>query len=78
MSSCHPISLCLLCGQQAFLFFAALKNKYRFEWTKKREEAFSKRKTFITSSPILTLLREGSPLLLYLSVTNEAMSSVPV
>lgn len=61
-------------GGKAFLFFAILKKKERFEWTFECEEAFSKVKDFLVLPPILTRLLEEL-LLLYLSVLYQAMRS---
>lgn len=59
-------------------FFVALKKKMRFESTPECEEAFTKVNNFLTSPPILTHPRDGSPLLLNLSVIDQAMSLVLV
>lgn len=67
-------------NDKAFLFFSSLKKKKIFEYTVllECEEAFSKVKTFQTSSTILIRLREDLSLLLYLSDINQVMSSVLV
>lgn len=65
-------------GDKAFLFFVALKRKENFEWTTKCEEVLSKIKEFLTSPPILTRPKEDSPLIFYLSVTKQVMSSILV
>lgn len=57
-------------GDKAFLFFTALKKKERFEWTFDCEEAFTKFNNFLSSPPVLTRLKDGSSLLLYLSITD--------
>lgn len=63
-------------GYKTFLFFTPLKKKERDNQTRDFKEAFIKVNNLLTSPPILTLLREGSSLLLYLSVTSQATSSV--
>lgn len=59
-----------------FLFFSTLKMKERFKWTIECKEDFSKVKSFFTLPLILTRPREESLLLLYFSVTDQALSSV--
>lgn len=63
---------------QDFLFFSTIKKKEKFKWTSKCDEAFQRVKYFLMSPLILTRLREGSPLHLYLSITNLAISSLLV
>lgn len=63
---------------KAFLFFVALKKKERLEWITKCEKDFTKLKYFLTSPLVLTPPKEGSPLLLYLSITDQVMCSVRV
>lgn len=65
-------------GNKAFLFFTALKKKERFERTPEREQAFTKVKNFLTFLPILSRLKDGLSLLLYLSVIDQVISSVLV
>lgn len=64
--------------ENAFLFFATLNKKNIFKYTSKCENEFTKLKEFLTSPLILTRLKEESPLLLYLSVTDQAISFVLV
>lgn len=65
--------------ENAFLFFATLnKKKNIFKYTSKCENEFTKLKEFLTSLPILTRLKEESSLLLYLLVTDQAISFVLV
>ena len=53
-----------------------MKKKEIFECTTKCEYVFTKVKAFLTSPLVLTCPREWFPLLLYLSVMNQEMSSV--
>lgn len=59
-------------------FFETLKNPKDFQWTKKCESALVELKTNLTSLPLLSkpLLREV--LLLYLAVSEHAVSAVLV
>lgn len=63
---------------KSILFFVALNSKESFEWTPKCKDDFTKVKNFLTPPSVLILLREVSSLLLYRSVTDQAINSVPV
>jgi hypothetical protein len=65
-------------GEKSFHFFSTLKKGERFTWTKQCEETFQKLKEFLASPPILTLPQPKVPLLLYLAVSENAMSSTLV
>lgn len=60
-------------GDKAFIFFVALKMQEKFEWIGECKE-FSRINIFLILQPILTLPKEGSHLLLYFSITDQAMS----
>lgn len=79
--TCHLFALSrfLFCaGYKAFLLFASLNKNERFEWNPKCEKAFTKVKNFLILPLILTLPRDGSPLLIYLSIIYQAKSSILV
>jgi len=63
---------------KAFSFFASIKKKGEFKWTPDCEDAFSKIKIFLSSPPILHRPTNGAILFLYLSISDNAMSSVLV
>jgi len=63
-------------GDKAFSFFVSIKKKENFEWTHECEEAFWNIKTFMSSPPILHRQTQGAVLFLYLSISDNAMSSV--
>ncbi|XP_058783456.1 uncharacterized protein LOC131658141 [Vicia villosa] len=65
-------------GDKAIHFFAAIRKAKEFEWTPTCEEAFLAVKKFLSSPPILTRPKENSHLVLYLSVTDNVVSSVLV
>jgi len=65
-------------GDKAFSFFASIKKKGEFEWTPDCEDAFNKIKTILSSPPILHRLTTGTILFLYLSICDNAISSVLV
>lgn len=58
--------------------FKALKKGAAFEWTPECEEAFLDLKRVLTSPPVLAKPVLGEPLILYISVTDQAISSVLV
>ncbi|XP_074352696.1 uncharacterized protein LOC141691843 [Apium graveolens] len=60
-------------------FFNAIKGVGRnFEWTEKCEEAFQNIKKHLSSPPILSNPKEGETLVLYLAVSDFAVSAVLV
>ncbi|XP_072077923.1 uncharacterized protein [Arachis hypogaea] len=59
-------------------FFQTLKTKRAFQWTDECEQAFTTLKETLSKPPILHTPLQGEPLLLYLSVTNWAISSALV
>ncbi|WJX68109.1 hypothetical protein P8452_52511 [Trifolium repens] len=65
-------------GERSVHFFTTLRKGERFAWTLQCEEAFQKLKEFLASPPILTRPKPGSPLLLYLAVSENALSSALV
>jgi hypothetical protein len=65
-------------GEKSCHFFAALKKGERFTWTEQCEEAFSKLKEFLASPLVLARPQQGVPLLLYLTVSDNALSSALV
>jgi len=65
-------------ADQALSFFLCLKKLTKFQWTEQCEIAFLELKRFLTTSPILTKPKSGEELLLYLSVTENALSFVLV
>ncbi|KAK2371898.1 hypothetical protein QL285_073098 [Trifolium repens] len=65
-------------GERSCHFFAALKKGERFTWTEQCEEAFGKLKEFLASPPVLARPQQGVPLLLYLAVSDNALSSALV
>ena len=65
-------------GEKSIHFFAAIRKSKEFEWTETCEEAFKEVKQFLSSPPILVRPKENMTLVLYLSVTDKALSSVLV
>ncbi|KAK2373753.1 hypothetical protein QL285_074767 [Trifolium repens] len=65
-------------GEKSCHLFAALKKGERFTWTEQCEEAFGKLKEFLASPPVLARPQQDVPLLLYLAVSDNALSSALV
>ncbi|KAK2425775.1 hypothetical protein QL285_024519 [Trifolium repens] len=65
-------------GEKSCHFFSALKKGERFTWNDQCEAAFGKLKEFLSSPPVLTRPRQGTPLTLYLAVSDSALSSALV
>ncbi|XP_045796465.1 uncharacterized protein LOC123890806 [Trifolium pratense] len=59
-------------------FFQLLRKNEKFCWTEECEGAFQKLKEFLTTPPILVKPKLGTPLILYLAVSEKACSSVLV
>ena len=55
-----------------------LKKASRFEWSTECEEIFLQLKTFLSSPPVIQKPDAREPIIVYLAVSNEAVSSVLV
>ncbi|GAU32939.1 hypothetical protein TSUD_153560 [Trifolium subterraneum] len=64
--------------EKSFHFFTTLKKSEKFTWTVQCEEAFQKLKAFLASPPVLSRPKQGTPLTLYLAVSENAMSAALV
>ncbi|RDX65933.1 Retrovirus-related Pol polyprotein from transposon 17.6, partial [Mucuna pruriens] len=58
--------------------FATLKKGEKFVWTNECEEAFLRLKAMMATPPVLTRPKPGTPLYLYISISDKAISSVLV
>jgi hypothetical protein len=56
--------------------FRLLRHKEEFLWDEAREKAFQELKQMLAQPPVLTRLDPGKPLIVYLSVAEEALSAV--
>ncbi|RDX65830.1 Retrovirus-related Pol polyprotein from transposon 17.6, partial [Mucuna pruriens] len=65
-------------AETAVPIFTTLKKGGHFTWTSECEEAFLRFKVMMASPPILTRSSPGTPLYLYISVSNDAFSAVLV
>ena len=63
-------------GDKGHPYFQCLKRNNRFVWTRECEEAFVKLKDYLASPLVLCKLELGTPLRLYFSVTEKAISLV--
>ena len=57
---------------KCLLFFRVLKKV--FEWTNECQQAFEDLKTYLASTPLLSLSKPGEELYLYLSMSLHAVS----
>src|SRR5215216_1296050 len=64
-------------GEKALPFYQLLRKADKFEWTNEAQEAFKDLKR-LSTSPVLVTPREREPLLLYISATNQVVSTVLV
>lgn len=55
-----------------------MKKNKRFEWKEEHEKAFQELKKYLSSSPLLVKPIDGGPLIIYLSVSSNAVSVVLV
>ncbi|RDX90076.1 Retrovirus-related Pol polyprotein from transposon 17.6, partial [Mucuna pruriens] len=62
-------------GQNVYTFVCSLKKGGRFTWTDECEEAFLRLKAIIAAPPVLIRPKPGTPLYLYISVSDTAVSS---
>jgi len=65
-------------GEKALHFYQLLRKAKKFEWTNEAQEAFEDLKRLLSTSPVLVTPREREPLLLYISATNQVVSTVLV
>ena len=65
-------------SRKALPFFTLLKKESNFEWTPDCEVAFQEFKSYLSSPLILCKPEIGSPLYLYLSVSDLAIASILV
>ncbi|XP_072073832.1 uncharacterized protein [Arachis hypogaea] len=59
-------------------FFKNLRKQQEFNWTEECEKAFTELKAILSAPPILQTPEAGKPLYLYLSITDQAISSALV
>ncbi|XP_057418338.1 uncharacterized protein LOC130712521 [Lotus japonicus] len=65
-----------MAGNKAAPFFTCLKKNSTFQWTKACEQAFTELKKSLATLPVLSKPTPGIPLMLYLAVTDRAVSTV--
>jgi len=74
-STCRLIQIFVVRWRQGVRLFC-LYQEEKFEWTSACEEAFTNIKEFLSSPPVLHRPSSGATLSLYLSISDNAMSSV--
>ncbi|XP_056857094.1 uncharacterized protein LOC130506461 [Raphanus sativus] len=65
-------------SDKSHAFFETLKDPKDFQWTDKCEQALSDLKSYLTTPPLLSKPLEGDVLLLYLAVSEHAVSTILV
>ncbi|CAA7047599.1 unnamed protein product, partial [Microthlaspi erraticum] len=65
-------------SDRSHTFFAALRKPKDFMWDDKCEKALKELKNYLTSPPLLSKPKDGEVLLLYLAVSDHAVSAVLV
>ncbi|XP_070008779.1 uncharacterized protein [Nicotiana sylvestris] len=65
-------------SEKCFKFFLALKKQDHFEWNEECQQALRNLKTYLSNSPLLAKPKAGEKLLLYLAVSEVAVSAVLV
>jgi len=65
-------------GDRGHPYFQCLKRNNRSVWTNECEELFLKLKEYLASPPVLCKPLPGTPLRLYFTITERAISSVIV
>ena len=63
-------------GEKALPFYQLLRKTNKFEWTNEAQEAFEDLKRLLSTSPVLVTPCEREPLLLYISASNQVVSTV--
>ena len=63
-------------SDKSHAFFGTLKNPKDFQWTEEYESALHELKTYLTTPPLLSKPLLGEVLLLYLVVSEHAVSAV--
>lgn len=61
-------------GNKSIHFFVAIKKPTKFKWIKECEKAFMELKQFLSALPVLVHPKENSLLILYLAVSEKAIS----
>ena len=59
-------------------FFRILKRRVTFKWDEKPEVAFQSLKDYLSHLPRIASPNQGEPLLLYLAVSDQAVSAILV
>ena len=63
-------------GDKGYSYFHCLKKNNRFVWTRECEKAFTRLKENLASPPVLSKPLSGTPLRLYFTVIDQAISLV--
>ncbi|XP_075112395.1 uncharacterized protein LOC142182217 [Nicotiana tabacum] len=65
-------------SEKCFRFFSALKKQYQFEWSEECQQALKNLKVYLSNSLLLVKPKDEEKLLIYLAVSELAVSAVLV
>jgi len=65
-------------SEKYFKFFSTLKKQDQFEWTEECQQALKNLKAYLSNPPLLAKPKAGERLLIYLAVSEVAVSAVLV
>ncbi|XP_019263735.1 PREDICTED: uncharacterized protein LOC109241444 [Nicotiana attenuata] len=65
-------------SEKSFNFFSVLKKQSQFEWTEECQQALKNIKAYLSNPPLLAKPKDGEKLLIYLAVSEVAVSAVLV
>ncbi|XP_070054272.1 uncharacterized protein [Nicotiana tomentosiformis] len=65
-------------SEKSFKFFSVLKKQNTFKWTEECQQALKNLKVYLSNPPLLAKPKDGERLLVYLAVSEMAVSAVLV
>ena len=65
-------------AEKALPFYQLLKKSNKFEWTSEAQAAFEDLKRMLSTPPLLVTPTENEPMLLYITATNQVVSTALV
>jgi len=65
-------------GDKGLPYFQCLGKNYKFQWTAQCEETFQQLKEYLSKPPVLCRPEKNSIMALYISITDQAVSSILV
>ncbi|XP_075080310.1 uncharacterized protein LOC142165832 [Nicotiana tabacum] len=65
-------------SEKCFKFFSALKKQNQFEWSEECQQTLKNLKAYLSNPPLLAKPKDGEKLLIYLAISEVAVSAVLV